>query len=70
MVGLFAAVLEGFFLAAMYGFPRTGQEPARYRLVVIPGPPSKNIATREKTNVLEIILNNELTVSLLWQDTS
>ena len=57
-------------MAAVYGFPRTGQEPARYRLVVIPGPPSKNIATRENTNVLEIILNNELAVSLLWQDTS
>ena len=45
-------------MAAMEGFScRPGQEPARCRLVASPDPPSKKIAVKEQTDVLEIILN-------------
>ena len=47
-------------MAAMEGFScrPAGQEPARCLLVASsPGPPSKKIAVKEQTDVLEIILN-------------
>ena len=59
--GFFRAFMlraEGLFMAARdgdEGFLITGQEPARC-LRASPGPPSKRIATRVQTAVLEIIL--------------
>ena len=50
-------------MAAMEGFScRPGQEPARCRLVASPDPPSKKIAVKEQTDVLEIILNLKLSL--------
>ena len=52
-------------MAAMEGFScrPAGQEPALCRLVASsPGPPSKKIAMKEQTDVLEIILNIELSL--------
>ena len=52
-------------MAGLQGFScrPAGQEPALCRLVASsPGPPSKKIAVKEKTDVLEIILNLELSL--------